>query len=65
MGRSQPLDFDAFVKFLTAHGHNFTLLVDGGNAEILRPSLTGLLRILRLAPFHGRGQAPARQLTAD
>ena len=22
----QPLDFDAFVKFLTAHGHNFTLL---------------------------------------
>jgi len=25
-GSVQPLDFDAFVKFLTAHGHNFTLL---------------------------------------
>lgn len=25
-GAIQPLDFDAFVKFLTAHGHNFTLL---------------------------------------
>ena len=25
-GSLQPLDFDAFVKFLTAHGHNFTLL---------------------------------------
>jgi len=25
-GAVQPLDFDAFVKFLTAHGHNFTLL---------------------------------------
>jgi hypothetical protein len=25
-GSVQALDFDAFVKFLTAHGHNFTLL---------------------------------------
>jgi len=25
-GTVQTLDFDAFVKFLTAHGHNFTLL---------------------------------------
>src|ERR1041384_8828705 len=25
-GRLQPLDFDAYVRFLTAHGHNFTLL---------------------------------------
>jgi hypothetical protein len=25
-GQPQTLDFDAFVKFLTAHGHNFTLL---------------------------------------
>ena len=25
-GSPQTLDFDAFVKFLTAHGHNFTLL---------------------------------------
>jgi len=25
-GSVQPLDFDAFVSFLTAHGHNFTLL---------------------------------------
>lgn len=25
-GSAQALDFDAFVKFLTAHGHNFTLL---------------------------------------
>jgi len=25
-GSIQPLDFQAFVKFLTAHGHNFTLL---------------------------------------
>jgi Putative collagen-binding domain of a collagenase len=25
-GSLQKLDFDAFVKFLTAHGHNFTLL---------------------------------------
>jgi hypothetical protein len=25
-GSTQPLDFDAFVSFLTAHGHNFTLL---------------------------------------
>lgn len=25
-GTIAPLDFDAFVKFLTAHGHNFTLL---------------------------------------
>lgn len=25
-GTTRPLDFDAFVKFLTAHGHNFTLL---------------------------------------
>ena len=25
-GSVQPLDFDAFVKFLTGHGHNFTLL---------------------------------------
>lgn len=25
-GAVQTLDFDAFVKFLTAHGHNFTLL---------------------------------------
>src|SRR5271157_233314 len=25
-GSVQPLDFDAFVKFLAAHGHNFTLL---------------------------------------
>ena len=25
-GTIQPLDFAAFVKFLTAHGHNFTLL---------------------------------------
>ena len=25
-GSVQTLDFDAFVKFLTAHGHNFTLL---------------------------------------
>lgn len=25
-GSPQPLDFDAFVKFLSAHGHNFTLL---------------------------------------
>ena len=25
-GSPQALDFDAFVKFLTAHGHNFTLL---------------------------------------
>ena len=25
-GKVQPLDFDAFIKFLTAHGHNFTLL---------------------------------------
>jgi hypothetical protein len=25
-GSVQPLDFDAFVRFLTAHGHNFTLL---------------------------------------
>ena len=25
-GRPQPLDFDAFVQFLLAHGQNFTLL---------------------------------------
>jgi hypothetical protein len=25
-GTTRPLDFDAFVRFLTAHGHNFTLL---------------------------------------
>jgi Protein of unknown function (DUF4038)/Putative collagen-binding domain of a collagenase len=25
-GTTRALDFDAFVKFLTAHGHNFTLL---------------------------------------
>jgi hypothetical protein len=25
-GTAPPLDFDAFVKFLTDHGHNFTLL---------------------------------------
>jgi hypothetical protein len=25
-GRVQPLDFAAFVRFLSAHGHNFTLL---------------------------------------
>lgn len=25
-GSVQPLDFDAFVSFLSAHGHNFTLL---------------------------------------
>src|SRR5215831_16346115 len=25
-GSVQPLDFDAFVSFLKAHGHNFTLL---------------------------------------
>src|SRR5215471_18229044 len=25
-GSPQALDFDAFVKFLSAHGHNFTLL---------------------------------------
>jgi hypothetical protein len=25
-GAVQPLDFDAFVRFLQAHGHNFTLL---------------------------------------
>ena len=25
-GSAQPLDFDAFVNFLKAHGHNFTLL---------------------------------------
>ncbi len=25
-GSVQPLDFDAFVRFLNAHGHNFTLL---------------------------------------
>ena len=25
-GSPQPLDFDAFVQFLKAHGHNFTLL---------------------------------------
>jgi len=25
-GRVRPLDFDAFVRFLKAHGHNFTLL---------------------------------------
>jgi hypothetical protein len=25
-GSLQPLDFDAYVQFLTAHGHNFTLL---------------------------------------
>src|SRR6516162_1528009 len=25
-GSSQPLDFDAFVRFLQVHGHNFTLL---------------------------------------
>ena len=26
MGSLRPLDFDAFVRFLKAHGHNFTLL---------------------------------------
>jgi Putative collagen-binding domain of a collagenase/Family of unknown function (DUF6298) len=25
-GTTRPLDFDAFVRFLTTHGHNFTLL---------------------------------------
>src|SRR5262245_46908435 len=25
-GTTQALDFEAFVKFLTGHGHNFTLL---------------------------------------
>jgi len=25
-GSPHPLDFDAYVNFLTAHGHNFTLL---------------------------------------
>ena len=31
-------DVGAFVKFLGTHGHNFTLLLDHGNAEILRLS---------------------------
>ncbi len=26
VGAPQPLDFEAYVQFLTAHGHNFTLL---------------------------------------
>ena len=37
-GSPQPLDFDAFVRFLTAHGHNFTLLWSRGIAKVLRYS---------------------------
>jgi hypothetical protein len=36
--RQSGLDFDAFVRFLTAHGHNFTLLwrVEQRNSAICR-----------------------------
>jgi hypothetical protein len=52
-GTIQALDFDAFVKFLTSHGHNFTLL---WTAEMLA-SPTSLTQrspwILRSHRFHG------------
>ena len=40
-GSLQTLDFNAYVKFLIAHGHNFTLLWYYGIAEVLRFSKHG------------------------
>ena len=58
-GTVRPLDFDAFVGFLKAHGHNFTLL---WCTELPKfhglPSTENSRRISRSARFHGRGRGP-------
>ena len=61
-GSAQAVDFAAFVKFLTAHGHNFTLLW-----TVEMSKFCGFLphqirrRISRSARFPIREPAPAQR----
>ncbi|MGA2074989.1 MAG: putative collagen-binding domain-containing protein [Terriglobia bacterium] len=58
-GTVEKLDFDAFVKFLTAHGHNFTLL---WTIELPKfcglPLFEGSTPDLTAAPFPWRRTGP-------
>ena len=53
-GTLRPLDFDAFVGFLKAHGHNFTLLWFTELPKFQNlPTQRKIPRILPLALFRG------------
>lgn len=55
-GSPQALDFDAFVKFLTTHGHNFTLLW-----RIEMPKFCGLPTTASAPPDFWAGPHPWRR----
>ena len=65
-GTPQALDFDAFVKFLTRHGHNFTLLWAVEMPKFCNhPNTVGPPPAYTVRPLPWERTGPGRQLTAD
>ena len=64
-GVGPDLGFRRFRQISHRARTQFYIAVDGGNCRSPAVFPQRHLRVLRLAPFHGRGQVPERQLTAD
>ena len=65
-GRVKPLDFDAFVKFLTAHGHNFTLLWRVEMPKFCRlPTTASAPPDFTVSPHPWQRTGPGTRQTAD